>query len=117
MAHDATCLFCRIVRGEIPAAIVYRGDGVTALRDIAPQAPTHVVIVPDAHIGGVADVTPREDALAGKLLRVAAEIARQEGIAASGYRLIVNQGPDAGQSVAHLHVHLLGGHPLQVPLV
>ena len=112
-----SCLFCRIVRGEIPSTIVYRGDGVTAFRDIAPQAPTHILIIPNEHIAGVASVSGGEEQTAGRLMRVAAELARQEGIAETGYRLIVNQGRDAGQSVDHLHVHLLGGAPLRVPLV
>jgi histidine triad (HIT) family protein len=117
VSEEGTCLFCRIVRGEIPATVVHRGGGVTAFRDIAPQAPTHILIVPDQHIGGTADLTAAEDRVAGRLLRVAAELARQEGIADAGYRLIVNQGHDAGQSVPHLHVHLLGGRPLPMPLV
>lgn len=110
------CLFCRIASGEIPATVIFRGEGVTAFRDIAPQAPTHVLIIPDQHISGTAEVTGADDEMVGRLVRVAAEIARQEGIAESGYRLIVNQGRDAGQSVPHLHVHLLGGAPLRVPL-
>ena len=117
MASYPSCLFCRIVKGEIPAALVYRNDGVTAFRDIAPQAPIHVVIVPDRHITGAAEVTGADEGLVGRLVRVAAEIARQESIAVSGYRLIVNQGRDAGQSVDHLHLHLLGGHPLPAALV
>ncbi|MBI4213434.1 MAG: histidine triad nucleotide-binding protein [Chloroflexi bacterium] len=110
------CLFCRIASGEIPATVIFRGEGVTAFRDIAPQAPTHVLIIPDQHISGAAEVTGVHDEMVGRLVRVAAEIARQEGIAESGYRLIVNQGRDAGQSVPHLHVHLLGGAQLRVPL-
>ena len=117
MTDAASCLFCRIVKGEIPAAVVARQDGLTAFRDIAPQAPTHILIVPDEHIGGVAQVVATHDALVGRMVRLAAELARQEGIADAGYRLVVNQGPDAGQSVDHLHVHLLGGRKLPVPLV
>ena len=117
MTEAEPCLFCRIVWGEIPATLVYQADGVTAFRDIAPQAPVHILVVPDTHISGVADVDTPDELTVGRLLRVAADIARAEGIAESGYRLIVNQGPDAGQSVPHLHVHLLGGAPLRVPLV
>ncbi len=117
MSQDANCLFCRIVRGEMSATIVFRGEGATAFRDIAPQAPTHVLIVPDEHIPGVAALGEGDDSTAGRLLRLAAQIARQEGIADGGYRLIVNQGRDAGQSVDHLHVHLVGGAPLRIPLV
>lgn len=114
---EQSCLFCRIVANEIPASIVFRGEGVVAFRDIAPQAPIHVLVVPDEHISGVADITAENEAMVARLVRIAAEIARQEGLAESGYRLIVNQGRDAGQSVPHLHVHLLGGAPLRVPLV
>jgi histidine triad (HIT) family protein len=110
-------LFCQIVQGEIPATVVYKADGVTAFRDIAPQAPTHVLVVPDQHVGGAAEVTAADEAIVGRLVRVAAELARQEGIEERGYRLIVNQGQDAGQTVPHLHVHLLGGRPLPTPLI
>ncbi|SRR6266540_3181016 len=116
-AEQSDCLFCRIVRGEIPATVVYKQDGVTAFRDIAPQAPTHILIVPDQHIGGVAAVSKGDEQIAGRVLRVAAELARSEGLEEKGYRLIVNQGEDAGQTVPHLHVHLLGGRPLPTPLV
>ncbi|HZT08447.1 MAG TPA: histidine triad nucleotide-binding protein [Chloroflexota bacterium] len=117
MADESSCLFCRIVRGEIPATVVFRENGVTAFRDIAPQAPTHILVVPDRHISGAAAITPADDALVGMVIRAAAEIARREGIESRGYRLVVNQGRDAGQSVDHLHVHLLGGRPLPTPLV
>lgn len=117
MTQDSSCLFCRIVKGEIPTNVVYQADGVTAFRDIAPQAPTHILIVPDQHIGGAAQVAAAEEVIAGRLIHVAAELAQREGIADAGYRLIINQGHDAGQSVPHLHVHLLGGRPLPTPLV
>jgi histidine triad (HIT) family protein len=117
MASGDDCLFCRIVRGEIPATIVHKGDGVTAFRDIAPQAPTHILVIPDEHISGAAAATAAHDAVIGRLIRVAAWIARQEGVEQSGYRLIINQGKDAGQSVFHIHLHLLGGKPLPLPLV
>lgn len=115
--ENTDCLFCKIVRGDIPATVVFRREGVTAFRDISPQAPTHILIVPDEHISGVAALGEANDPIAGRLLREAAQIARQERIADSGYRLIVNQGRDAGQSVDHIHVHLLGGAPLRIPLV
>jgi histidine triad (HIT) family protein len=117
MAEQSDCLFCSIVRGEIPASIVYQEGGVTAFRDIAPQAPTHILVIPDQHLAGVAYLGEAHDQVAGRLLRVAGELARREGIEEGGYRLIVNQGEDAGQSVPHLHVHLLGGSPLRTPLV
>ena len=116
MAQEADCLFCRIARGEIPSTIVYRGEGITAFRDIAPQAPTHILVVPDRHIPGASAATAADDAMMGRLVRLAAELARQEGIADGGYRLVINQGEDAGQTVPHLHVHLLGGKLLPVPL-
>ena len=115
MAED--CLFCRIIKGEIPADVVFRGDGVTAFRDIAPQAPVHILVIPDTHVSGAAALTSDTEVMAGRLIRVAAEIAREQGVGDSGYRLIVNQGVDAGKSVPHLHVHLLGGAPLRIPLV
>lgn len=117
MAEITDCLFCSIVRGEIPASIVYKEGGVTAFRDIAPQAPTHILVIPDQHIGGVAHVVEAHEHIAGRLLIVAAELARREGIEETGYRLIVNQGHDGGQAVPHLHVHLLGGRLLRTPLV
>ena len=117
MAIGEDCLFCRIVRGEIPATIVHTGEGVTAFRDIAPQAPTHVLVIPDEHISGAAAATTGNDQIIGRLIRVAADIARKEGIEQTGYRLIINQGRDAGQSVFHIHLHLLGGKPLPLPLV
>ena len=114
---ERDCLFCKIVRGEIPATVVYKQDGVTAFRDIAPQAPTHILIVPDRHVDGVAAIQEADEQIVGRVLHAAAVIARAEGIEDSGYRLIINQGEDAGQSVPHLHVHLLGGRPLPLPLV
>ena len=110
------CLFCRIVRGEIPAAVVYQEDGVTAFRDIAPQAPTHILVVPDGHLSGAAVIGAQDEQIVGRVIRAAAEIARREGIAERGYRLIINQGQDAGQTVPHLHVHLLGGRVLPTPM-
>jgi len=105
-------LFEKIVRGEIPADIVYQDDEVTAFRDIHPQAPTHVLIIPNRAIATVDDVTAADEAVLGKLFSIAARIARDEGIADSGYRLIVNCRAHAGQEVFHLHMHLLGGRPL-----
>jgi histidine triad (HIT) family protein len=108
-------LFERIIAREIPAAIVWEDDAVIAFRDIAPQAPVHVLIVPKRPIPGVRAVTPDDAALLGRLWVVAAEVARQEGVAASGYRLVVNDGTHGGQTVPHLHVHLLGGRPMGWP--
>jgi histidine triad (HIT) family protein len=111
------CLFCQIAQGEIPATVVHKGEGVTAFRDIAPQAPTHVLVIPDQHISGAAAVRPEDEQIVGRLVRFAAEVARREGIEDRGYRLIINQGHDAGQTVDHIHIHLLGGLSLPTPLV
>lgn len=105
-------LFERIISGELPSTIVYRDDRVTAFRDIHPRAPTHVLIVPNKPIATANDVTAADEALVGHMILVAAQIARSEGIAESGYRLIFNCNRDSGMEVAHLHVHLLGGRPL-----
>jgi histidine triad (HIT) family protein len=105
-------LFERIISGELPASIVYQDERVTAFRDIHPRAPTHVLIVPNKPIPTANDVTAADEALVGHMVLVAAQIARSEGIAESGYRLIINCNHDSGMEVSHLHVHLLGGKPL-----
>lgn len=105
-------IFGKIVRREVPADILYQDDLVTAFRDTGPQAPTHVLIVPNAAIPTVADVTEGDEAALGRLFTVARKIAEQEGIAEKGYRLIINCREDGGQEVFHLHMHLLGGRPL-----
>lgn len=107
-----TTIFEKIIAGEIPGDIVYRDELVTAFRDIQPLAPTHVLIVPNKPIPTVNDLTDADEALAGRMLHVAARIAAQEGIAEDGYRLIINCNQHGGQEVYHLHVHLLGGAPL-----
>ncbi len=106
------CLFCKIVADEIPATVVYQDDRVVAFRDIQPQAPTHILIVPRAHVEAVANLTESDAALAGHLLLVAGALARAEGVADSGFRIVSNSGREGGQSVFHLHVHLLGGRQL-----
>jgi histidine triad (HIT) family protein len=110
----SACVFCRIVRGEAPARIVYQDEDVTAFQDLRPRAPTHILIVPNRHITGVAAAEPEDSELLGKLFVIARQLAEQEGIV-NGYRLVANNGPRAGQSVFHLHVHLLGGRPLGWP--
>lgn len=110
MAQD--CIFCRIVRGEAPADIVYQDDTVVAFRDIYPKAPVHVLIVPRRHIPSLAHVTPEDEPLLGHMMYVASRIAEEQGVRDSGFRTIVNTGPDGGQEIYHLHIHLLGGRPL-----
>lgn len=112
----AETIFSKIIRREIPADIVYQDERVTAFRDIHPQAPTHILIVPSKVIPTVNDITPADEALVGHMLVVAGQIAQQEGIAADGYRLIINCGQNGQQEVFHLHMHLLGGRKMG-PLV
>lgn len=109
------CLFCRIAAGEIPAKLVYEDDDVVAFRDINPQAPTHILIIPRRHIASVNDLEAGDAELVGRLYLVARELAERDGIAQSGYRLVLNTGPGAGQTVDHIHLHLLGGRPLHWP--
>lgn len=112
---NGDCLFCRIAAGEIPATIVHDDDHVVAFRDINPVAPTHILLIPRRHIASAADVAKADGELLGRLFAVASRLARDEGIASSGFRLVTNVGPDAGQSVEHLHLHLLGGRKLAWP--
>ncbi|MCS7178985.1 MAG: histidine triad nucleotide-binding protein [Anaerolineae bacterium] len=108
------CIFCRIVRREAPARILYQDDEVTAFHDAHPQAPVHVLIVPNRHIVGIAQAKPEDAPLLGRMLVVARQLAEDLKIT-EGYRLVVNSGPLSGQSVFHLHLHLLGGRPLRWP--
>ena len=110
------CLFCKILKGEIPSTTVYKDDQVTAFRDINPAAPTHILVVPNKHIADANDITKEDEQLMGHLLRVVKPIAEEEGIAESGYRLIINTGPDGHQEVDHLHLYILGGHPMKHPM-
>lgn len=103
------CIFCRIVAGSIPADIVYRDEQVTAFRDIEPQAPVHVLLIPNEHIASTDALEPRHEGLVGRLFTTAKRVAREQGVAENGYRLTINTGRDGNQTVAHLHVHLLGG--------
>jgi histidine triad (HIT) family protein len=112
---SSDCLFCRVIAGEIPGDVVFRDQQVTAFRDINPQAPTHILIVPNEHLASTAEMTDAHVPLMGRIVQVAAELARQEKLGAGGYRLVVNTGPDAGQSVGHFHLHLLGGRRLGWP--
>jgi len=108
-------LFEKIIAGEIPTQIVYQDDQCVAFRDIDPKAPIHILIVPRRAIPRMAAAAPEDEALIGHLLVTAAQIARQEGIADTGFRLVINNGPDGGETVPHLHVHLLGGREMGWP--
>jgi len=110
------CIFCKIVSGEIPGTIVHQDDEATAFRDINPAAPTHILIVPNRHIDSVNALTDEDKPLVGHLFRVAGQLAKSEGIDQSGYRIIVNTGADGGQTVFHMHVHLIGGQPMKHPM-
>jgi histidine triad (HIT) family protein len=107
MADD--CLFCRIVRGEIPAEVVYRADGFLAFRDIAPKAPVHVLVIPERHVASMDEVGGLSVDERAEMLVFIGEVARREGLVESGYRVTTNHGPDALQSVFHLHWHVMGG--------
>jgi histidine triad (HIT) family protein len=109
------CLFCGIVEGKIKANIVYQDDRIIGFTDIRPQAPVHILLIPRKHIAGVLDIESEDRALIGELFQVAARLAREKGIADSGFRVVVNSGADAGQSVFHLHYHLIGGRSMSWP--
>jgi diadenosine tetraphosphate (Ap4A) HIT family hydrolase len=109
------CVFCGIAAGKIKANLVYQDDAVVAFKDIAPKAPVHILIIPRRHLVSVLDIQSEDHALIGQIFQVAARLAREQGIADSGFRLVVNSGADAGQSVFHLHYHLLGGRQMSWP--
>ncbi len=109
------CLFCRLVAGHIPATIVHQSEHLVAFKDITPQAPTHVLIVPRRHIGTLNDLSPADDGLVGEMIRTAAAIAKENGHADRGYRTVFNCNADAGQTVFHLHLHVLGGRKMTWP--
>ena len=112
---DPDCLFCKIVAGDIPADIIAESDTALAFRDVNPQAPTHVLVIPREHYQNVAEVAGAGDVDAADLFRLCAEVAATEGIAASGYRLVANTGAEAHQTVFHAHVHVIGGRPMGWP--
>jgi histidine triad (HIT) family protein len=120
MPTDPDCLFCKVATGQIPADVIAEGDGVLAFRDIDPKAPTHVLVIPTEHVGSLAEVptgTPEGAAMLAELVSVANRVAAGEGLdrEGAGYRVVTNVGPEAGQSVAHLHLHVLGGRPMTWP--
>jgi histidine triad (HIT) family protein len=110
------CIFCKIVSGEMPGTIVYRDDRVTAFRDIRPVAPTHILVVPNRHVASTNEVSEEDEQLLGHMLAVVKPIAEKEGIKDTGYRLIINTGPDANQVVFHLHLHIIGGQHMRHPM-
>jgi histidine triad (HIT) family protein len=107
------CIFCKIAKREIPSAIVAETDHCVAFRDVNPKAPVHILVIPREHVASLNDAT--DPALIGRLSLLAAELAGKEGIAKSGYRTVLNTGPDAGQTVFHVHLHLMGGRPMTWP--
>lgn len=113
---DQNCIFCRIISGESPAGIVHKDDHVIAFHDIHPAAPTHILIVPIEHIQSINHLTEENTQLIGHMFQIAKQLAYDEGIQDAGYRLIINSGPDANQTVFHLHLHLLGGQPMRYPM-
>lgn len=112
---EQNCLFCRIIAGEVPGELVHEDELCIVIRDLNPQAPTHVLIIPREHLESLDEASQRDEAMLGHLLRVAARVANDEGISEGGYRTVINTGAGAGQSVFHLHVHVIGGRPLHWP--
>lgn len=116
MSDAGDCIFCKVVRGDFGTEFVAESDGAVAFRDLDPKAPTHVLVVPRRHVSSLMGLGPDDGALAAELLALASDVARREGITESGYRVLTNVGPDAGQTVFHLHFHVLGGHRLKAGL-
>lgn len=112
---EQDCLFCKIVAGDTASDLIYKDERSLAFRDINPQAPVHVLIIPREHIESLDEASQKDEAMLGHLLRVAARIANEQGLSESGYRTVINTGAGAGQSVFHLHVHLLGGRTMSWP--
>jgi histidine triad (HIT) family protein len=111
----AECLFCRIIRRDLPASVVYEDDRLIAFDDINPQGPTHVLVVPKRHIASLNDLSEGDDQIVGQLVRRAAAIADERGVSSGGFRVVFNTNRDAGQSVFHIHLHLIGGRHLSWP--
>jgi histidine triad (HIT) family protein len=112
---EQDCIFCRIVEGTMPADVVHQDGAVLAMRDINPQAPTHLLVIPKEHVDSLDDIGRKEESLLGHLLRVASRVANEHGLSEGGYRVVINTGEGAGQSVPHLHVHVIGGRELTWP--
>ncbi|HEX3771408.1 MAG TPA: histidine triad nucleotide-binding protein [Polyangiaceae bacterium] len=111
----AGCLFCNMVAGKIPADVVLDNEHVLAFRDIRPVAPVHALVIPKVHVAGIHEATPEHAAVLGQVMLAARDVAEKLGLGPGGYRLVINQGADAGQSVFHLHCHVLGGRPMAWP--
>ena len=109
----SSCIFCKIASGEIAATVVKRADGMMAFKDLSPQAPTHVLVIPTTHIGTLNEA--KDASLLGKLLAFARDVAQEAGVATKGYRVVLNTNPDGGQTVFHLHLHVLGGRAMHWP--
>ena len=116
MYMPTNCIFCQIIAGEKPGTVVYTNEQVTAFLDIHPVAPTHILIVPNRHIASVNDLDVTDETLIGHLFIVARQLAKDRGIDQTGYRLIINTGPNSGQAVYHLHLHLIGGQRMRFPM-
>jgi len=112
---EPDCLFCEIIAGEIQAELIHQDERCVVIRDVNPQAPTHLLVIPRDHIESLDEASQKDEAMLGHLLRVAARVANDEGISEAGYRTVINTGAGAGQSVFHLHVHVLGGRPMHWP--
>jgi histidine triad (HIT) family protein len=112
---EKSCLFCRIIAGELPGELLHQDDHCVVLRDTNPQAPLHALVIPREHLESLDDASQKDEALLGHLLRIAARVANDQGQAESGYRTVINTGAGAGQSVFHLHVHVLAGRPMNWP--
>jgi len=112
---ETTCIFCKIAAHEIPTQIVHENDRIVAFRDTDPKAPTHILLIPKEHIESISDIEDRHGGMLADIAQAATHLAKADGIDKSGWGLVTNVGPDAGQSVFHLHVHLLGGRPMQWP--
>ena len=110
------CIFCQIIAGKRPGTIVYQDTQSTAFRDIHPVAPTHILIVPNKHISSINELIPSDEITMAHLFKIARQLAKQECIEKSGYRLIINTGPDANQTIFHVHMHLIGGQPMRYPM-
>ncbi len=110
-----SCLFCRIIAGEVPGTFLYQDDRLVVLQDVNPQAPLHALVIPRRHIATLNDLGPEDDGLVGEMVRRAAIVAREQGVAESGFRAVLNCNREAGQTVFHIHLHLIGGRPMAWP--